>query len=355
MALLGFGVLAGALITSDQDDEDDIEPILVGMDETTVGTEEDDVFEIDPDLLSDPEGSVAAVNSISGGAGNDTFDLFDPLDDTVLPEEGLTFTDVVLSGGEGDDTISIAAKDSEIFGGSGDDEINIYDTEFTMAYGGEGDDTIAGFTDESTIDVSFILFGEEGNDTLDARDQGAGGIIGGVGDDTLLAGQTTQPGQYDYNPHITANAGDGNDTLVYEGTGNAQDSWEFATFIGGENEDVFALQLYEADLSSVYDQDLASGEEFKTFTAADEPVQVHAARLDDFEIGEEIILDLRVSDSNYSVGDIRLERSDSPFQTYIIIPYVSDTLIDQEVIISVDEHDVTLDDISFANIDHLTT
>lgn len=144
------------LITDDEAVGDD-GPILVQYNDNIVGTDGDDVYEIE-----------IGGATISAGDG----------DDTIFGPEELAFTDQMTVNGEGgDDTIDVSTiANVVVFGGDGNDTISISGHNqggagyVMQADGGAGDDQIF-------ADVGGITFGSA---------SAAGSLTGGDGADSFI-------------------------------------------------------------------------------------------------------------------------------------------------------------------------
>lgn len=117
--------------------------------------------------------------------------------------------DDVLMGYAGNDTIDGGAGEDRVYGGSGNDTIT--DSDGGYSYGDSGNDTITS-TAPRFADGQFrfiYMNGGEGNDTLlmegTAGSYGAGDYFGGAGDDTITAGALGSD---------LFSGGDGNDVIV---------------------------------------------------------------------------------------------------------------------------------------------
>ena len=97
------------------------------------------------------------IDTIFGGAGNDTINSGDGID--------------WVYGGDGDDSIDAANGFDRVFGGAGNDTIDGGATSDTI-YGGAGNDSILGGGGSKSYD---LIFGEDGADTIE----------GGAGDDVI--------------------------------------------------------------------------------------------------------------------------------------------------------------------------
>ncbi len=128
-------------------------------------------------------GALDAAGTITGGAGNDTF-------------EGSSSADSV-TGGAGNDTIKGGGGNDTLDGGDGNDSITAKDASQDVIKGGAGDDTITGATGNDNIDggagndVFVINASDAGTPVLDISS--ADTIVGGDGTDTLrIEGKLTE-------------------------------------------------------------------------------------------------------------------------------------------------------------------
>jgi S-layer protein len=120
-------------------------------------------------------GALAAVATLSGGAGADTLDA-------TLATKAVT-----LNGNGGDDTLTAADNDNTINGGDGNDAI----------LAGDGDNTISGGAGDDTIEVGT----------------GANTITAGAGDDIIAVGASSGLN--------TIDVGAGTDTVVLDAAPSA--------------------------------------------------------------------------------------------------------------------------------------
>ncbi|KIN65406.1 Hemolysin-type calcium-binding repeat family protein [Sulfitobacter noctilucae] len=212
-ALLGVG-FAVDYIASENDKDDEDEPLLVTLDEGTaefVGTE-----------AKEHVTGNALDNHVEGGEGND-----------------------LIGGLEGADTLDGGAGEDRLFGGAGDD----------VAQGGTGDDKIflgdgadrLIYADGSDAGDDFIRGGDHGDTLIDTR--GSNQIHGDLGADLISTVDGLGPDGSIATPEKagsadTIHAGFGNDTLI-------GDSGDLMT--GGEGEDSFivATALQNEDAPAV--------------------------------------------------------------------------------------------------------
>ncbi len=173
-------------------------------------------------------------DNVAAGAGDDTV-YGDAGNDTV---DGGAGNDL-LYGGSGQDTLSGSAGDDTIYGDAGNDSLD-GGIGMDHLWGGGDDDTLSGGSGDD------YLYGEAGNDILSGGDgadflsggAGADSIDGGAGSDTVsfagssagvvasLATGTGSAGDAAGDTYVNVEnltGGDGNDTLVGNGTDNVLD------------------------------------------------------------------------------------------------------------------------------------
>ncbi|HEY7116826.1 MAG TPA: hypothetical protein VH475_09580 [Tepidisphaeraceae bacterium] len=175
--------------------------------------------------LSQFDASTVSRMTINGGPGNDLIEIsgssrqMDAVvnahsgNDRIIGGTGLG--ELFASGGDGDDQIQgLPDALNSMDGGAGNDTL-VGGNRPDSVYGGLGDDSLDGAG--AGPHESDHLRGESGNDTIRAG-AGADIIDGGAGNDSILSGA----GSDDIRPGVgddTVDAGDDNDT-VFAGPGN---------------------------------------------------------------------------------------------------------------------------------------
>ncbi|WP_120010680.1 DUF4214 domain-containing protein [Teichococcus vastitatis] len=114
-------------------------------------------------------GALVNAATLTGSAGNDTFDA-----------QAIVAVGVTINGGAGDDTITGAAVASNLSGGAGNDAITGGNGADSLS-GGDGDDTLTGGAGADN------LSGGAGNDIITGG-LGADSLSGGAGVDTFVFG-----------------------------------------------------------------------------------------------------------------------------------------------------------------------
>ncbi len=209
------------LFAGDTDPTDDLDSVTGGAGNDTISTGDDnDTIDggtgddeidggVDDDLITGGEGEDYIVGGegsdvIDGGDDDDTiYGGVDDIDNLDIEDDGSNPFGPDLRTDNGQDTINGGAGDDLIFGQDDDDVI----------FGEDGDDTIDGGIDDDLIDGGAgddELLGGQGNDTIVG---GAGDdlIDGGTGDDALAGGA-------DQDTFVNVKAGD-----VVDGDGTGVD------------------------------------------------------------------------------------------------------------------------------------
>ncbi|MEP5154961.1 hypothetical protein [Planktotalea sp.] len=316
--------------------EDSLRAFGVTSDEEVTGTDDADVFflEPDPEEVESSYGRIVVSNAtVEGGAGDDIM---------FLHKTGAVFSygGGSISGGDGDDSILVSGVDVLIDGGAGNDVIE------TPADGRIWSSTILGGEGDDQIDVSFqdgdgfgLIDGGAGNDYIDVRDSSNGNVIplGGEGNDTIHVGDDLHWGGTGYT--TGGNGGAGDDVLIQDL--NIRElleplsSWTNPMVMtGGEGADTF--QLTTVTSSGAYESD-------------SEVRSTEAMRVTDFEVGiDMIVFDLSSATSGvYSVNEAEMSEDATTGQTTISVLLESDNATDQELIITVNATGLTWDDVSF--------
>ncbi len=203
-------------------------------------------------LVIPPTPPVQGINTLNGGAGDDTLyggngnDILngDADNDTLYGGEGADTMNGgagidILYGEDDIDTLYGGAGDDTLYGGSGNDILNGDDNNDTLN-GELGSDTINGglgndilyALDNGVLSVDAddlfvnILNGDAGNDTLNGS-TGADTLNGGAGSDTINSGSVapvTVAGLLAADPNLFYDAGTGN----FYKLGAAESSWSTA-------------------------------------------------------------------------------------------------------------------------------
>ena len=304
--------------------------------QSATGTDGDDRFVL---IEGERLPSDGTAISISGGAGDDTFDLLNPTGDADTLNSPFLFSEALVDGGAGNDTISVAAPDSTVSGGDGDDRINVVVAGNTFITGDAGDDYIFG----DQVNDPVTIQGGTGNDTIDATDMSNVAAFGDEGNDQIMVtGRDLLGTGYS----TFASGGDGDDTLSLEGEAFRSDSRFVPIGLRGDaGNDVFELTFNE-------------GREIDVPLDATPPASVYVAELLDFEPGiDVIVIEPQVMNDAFEITQARLDEDADAGTTDLIISYQSETEIDREVRVIINATGISFDDISFVGIDEaaLTT
>lgn len=175
----------------------------------------------------DPDGSVSGGNNVDtlrGGAGDDTYVVYETKDAVVEEADG--GIDKVLAH-QVDCTLPANVEHLQMTGGyypsgqfhgTGNDLPNVITVDGIWAYVG---------------DLSYVFDGKGGNDTISGYAQGGDDtILGGTGNDTLR-GRAAGDGDGYYSDADTIHGGSGND-LIYGGSGPG-DTWDSDDTLYGED------------------------------------------------------------------------------------------------------------------------
>lgn len=335
LLILAGGFALGALLDSGSDGEvedegpvtDEEGRILVedGTDYRSANGE-DDVFIVRPDVLEGRNGEPLTVDIFSADS-DDTFTLLgpDPANDQLL-------TGSLIRAGGADDVVAVSAGDSVIDAGTGADRVDLHDWGGNQVSLGALDDVLVV---QSSNGTGTVVQGDTGADIIDARLATSGSFFGGPGNDTVLIGQQSEPLAAFF---VTADGGTGADTMIYQGEPvTSPDAFAPPALQGGGGGDTFAIVFNEA-------------------SAVDAPDGTETVRLDLVEIldfnpaVDSIVLDPRLVDASYSVGEISLEVDQAADETRIIIPVTSATEINQELVIYVNGTDISANDIAIAAV-----
>ena len=311
----------------------------VSSEDTVVGTDDDEVFLLDPDpeVVETSFGRSVVQNlTLDGGAGDDDMYLYE--DDAIFSLIGGT-----VSGGAGDDVIRASGVAVTIDGGEGNDTIE------SPAGGRLWASVISGGSGDDEIDVSFqngdgdgTIDGGAGNDYIDIRDSVNTNTIplGGEGDDTIHVGSNLEFGGTGY---VTGgDGGDGDDLLLQDADIREALQWRSDQTLpmrmtGGAGADTF--QLTTTAGSGLYD----------SYDGAPDVLSHVWMDVQDFEVGTDIILfDLSATEGVvYSATEAQMTEDSATGQTRISVSLESAGTTDQEMIITVNATGLDWDDVNF--------
>jgi len=152
-------------------------------------------------------------STVYGGQGNDSIEAEDPGARNII------------YGNFGDDSITSEVTEHDtIYGGQGNDTVRSVNSSSNVIYGNLGNDALIGFSDSSTN-----FYGGQNNDTISDSASTNEVIYGNFGDDLLIGNDGTR------NTHEYG--GQGNDTLVFTGTGGGSTTNDVET--GNLGNDLF--------------------------------------------------------------------------------------------------------------------
>jgi hypothetical protein len=298
--------------------------------QSATGTGSDDRFVL---IEGERLPSDGTAISISGGAGDDTFDLLNPTGEADTLNSPFLFSEALVDGGAGNDTINVAAPDSTVSGGDGDDRINVVVAGNTFITGDAGDDYIFG----DQVNDPVTIQGGTGNDTIDATDISNVAAFGDEGNDQIMVtGRDLLGTGYS----TFASGGDGEDTLSLPDEAFRSDPRFMPIGLRGDaGNDIFELTFNE-------------GREIDVPLDATPPASVFVAELLDFEPGiDAILIEPQVMNDAFEITQARLDENATAGTTELIISYQSETEIDREVRVIINATGISFDDISLVGID----
>lgn len=219
-------------------------------------------------------------DTLLGGLGNDYLRGADDAD-SLLGETG---TDTLL-GENGNDRLFGGEDNDSLLGGLGDDYLTA-DSGANRLYGGDGADTLQGGLDDD------LLYGETGNDSL-VGSPGFDSLFGAAGADTLLS---NSPGT----PWLSGGADD--DTYQIDYTGSTQTTISEAD---NEGQDHVSLRATSGADSIRLENDLVSfGSDRLTISGSLETLHLSGLAGDDtFKISPSQTLLIEVDGGDHTAGD----------------------------------------------------
>ncbi len=142
---------------------------------------------------------------------------------TTAGEEG-EFNNILITAGKKNDTVVTTASNTKIFTGAGNDKVTLNGEGYSYAYTGAGKDNVT---------ISAAGYGRgyaytgDGNDTITATSGYSNCIYTGNGNDTvtITGGSNT----------IYLKGGEGNDTIIHEGSDFDNTILSFSNYIGTKN------------------------------------------------------------------------------------------------------------------------